>query len=248
MTPAVTSVLPQAPTPMPQSGRRPISSLRYLVTGGDGFIGRHLLRRLAAAGAEVHARTRSEQEHQGETVWWMLDLRDGAATRHVTLLARPDVIIHLAVRATCAPAGDNNIIPALTENVLGTIHVINAANELPGCRVVLVDSAEDDALLAAAVKPHANATTVTIGTGESRPVREIVSLVADALGARIPLRFPNVADSRDVDLTVDPSSALTHLNWAAAVDLPAGIDRTVAWYTARSGPRHLHACGKGRST
>ena len=32
---------------------------RYLVTGGRGFIGRHLLARLAAQGAEVHATTRS---------------------------------------------------------------------------------------------------------------------------------------------------------------------------------------------
>ena len=92
-----------------------------------------------------------------------------------------------------------------------------------------------NALVAAAVEPRALGSTLEIGSGEPRSVRDIVTLVANASGSDVHLRFSSDADSRDLDVTVDPSSACTHLHWSAATDLPVGINRTVAWYAQRSG-------------
>ena len=92
-----------------------------------------------------------------------------------------------------------------------------------------------NALVAAAVEPRALGSTLEIGSGEPRSVRDIVTLVANASGSDVHLRFSSDADSRDLDVTVDPSSACTHLHWSAATDLPVGINRTVAWYARWSG-------------
>ena len=60
---------------------QPLHPRRYLVTGGRGFIGRHLLARLVAQGAEVHATTRSDPPPAEPGVrWWRVDLADAAAT------------------------------------------------------------------------------------------------------------------------------------------------------------------------
>ena len=77
----------------------PVPPRRYLVTGGRGFIGRHLLARLAAEGVEVHATTRSATPPADQGVrWWRVDLADAAATEKLVTHVRPDVVIHLAAR------------------------------------------------------------------------------------------------------------------------------------------------------
>jgi NAD dependent epimerase/dehydratase family len=56
---------------------------RVLVTGARGFIGRHLVCRLASGGAEVHAISRRDPAEAGGVTWWQLDLNDPDATRRL---------------------------------------------------------------------------------------------------------------------------------------------------------------------
>jgi nucleoside-diphosphate-sugar epimerase len=75
---------------------------RILVTGATGFIGRHCLPRLGAAGYEVHALS-SQPRRPGEYgahAWHRFNLLDVAACRHAIEVVRPTHLLHLAWIAT----------------------------------------------------------------------------------------------------------------------------------------------------
>ena len=119
------------------------SPRRFLVTGGRGFIGRHLLARLVAQGVEVHATTRSAAPPTDAGVrWWRVDLADAAATDELVQRLRPAVVIHLAARADGTRRLDA-VVPILTDTLLTTVSVLAAAARLPRCKVVVAGSVED---------------------------------------------------------------------------------------------------------
>jgi UDP-glucose 4-epimerase len=121
----------------------PLSPRRYLVTGGRGFIGRHLLSRLTALGGEVHATARSSTPPTDPGVrWWRVDLADAAATEALVTRVRPDVVLHLASRADGTRRLDA-VLPILTDTLLTTVSVLAAAARLPRCKVVAAGSVED---------------------------------------------------------------------------------------------------------
>jgi nucleoside-diphosphate-sugar epimerase len=67
---------------------------RILLTGATGFIGRHALTRLRAAGHDVHAVTSRERPPGGDRVTWhQADLLAGA---DVVAEVAPEVLVHLA--------------------------------------------------------------------------------------------------------------------------------------------------------
>ena len=102
--------------------------MRTLVTGADGFVGRHAVERLRAADVEVIAFTG--------------DVREPELCRRQVRAARPDSILHLAAIASVADAWRNP--DAVGEvNVGGTRNLLAAvAEEAPSARFVLVSSGE----------------------------------------------------------------------------------------------------------
>ena len=113
-----------------------LASQRMLVTGASGFIGSHLVRRLAGAGTEVHAVSRSRADGDDGTRWWQADLADMAAARAVAEAVRPDVIFHLAGHVMGGTSLEQ-VGPTFRSNLQSTVNIGTLAAEL-GCRRLLL--------------------------------------------------------------------------------------------------------------
>ena len=125
--------------------------MRALVTGGDGFVGQHLVAHLLRAGCDVTATslagtpaegTLSESARQGAE-WRKLDVRDGAAVASLLAAVRPRRIFHLAGYSSRADARARPA-DALRVNGEGTLHVVEAAARArPRVQTVVVAGSAD---------------------------------------------------------------------------------------------------------
>jgi GDP-4-dehydro-6-deoxy-D-mannose reductase len=104
--------------------------MKALVTGADGFVGRHLLEHLRAKGDEAVGVDRE------------CDVTDVASVQAILVSARPDAIYHLAAM-TAVAASWSNPVEFTRVNVLGTKNVLDAASDIvPAATVLLVSSAD----------------------------------------------------------------------------------------------------------
>ncbi|MEM9463617.1 MAG: NAD-dependent epimerase/dehydratase family protein [Myxococcota bacterium] len=117
--------------------------MRALVTGGAGFIGSHVVDDLRAAGHEVAViddlSTGRRDNLPPDVELIPLDIRDGAALDAAMARLRPALISHHAAQTSVAvsvraPAQD------ASTNVLGTVHVLEAARRHGVQRVVFAST------------------------------------------------------------------------------------------------------------
>ena len=101
--------------------------MRALVTGATGFVGRHLVAHLAAAGDEVAI---SEAE-----------ITEPDALEADFEGSRPDAVYHLAAQAD-VQASFTDPVATLRVNVEGTFNVLAAAKRAGAGRVVVISSAD----------------------------------------------------------------------------------------------------------
>jgi len=110
--------------------------MRVLITGGSGFIGRHLAERAIELGHEVVATYLLPAELErilpslSRVQWEPLDLRDSARVDKLVDATRADAVFHLGAQAYAARAWKD---PAETfeTNVLGTVHLYEALRRHP---------------------------------------------------------------------------------------------------------------------
>ncbi|HEY1187077.1 MAG TPA: GDP-L-fucose synthase [Gemmata sp.] len=101
---------------------------RVLVTGGSGFLGRHVCRELAACSpGPIDAPRRAEY-----------DLREQADTRRLFANTRPDVVVHLA--AVVGGIGANRANPGryFYDNAVMGLHLLEEARRAGVAKVVTV--------------------------------------------------------------------------------------------------------------
>ncbi|MBD5606506.1 MAG: GDP-mannose 4,6-dehydratase [Candidatus Eremiobacteraeota bacterium] len=116
--------------------------MRALVTGGNGFVGRHLCAELRARGCETLVAGRSSDAPGAVDV--ELDLADDANVRRVVAAARADVVFHLAAQAF-VPRSNEDPLGTFDTNVMGTARLVEALRAAhPGApaRLVFVSSGE----------------------------------------------------------------------------------------------------------
>lgn len=104
--------------------------MQALVTGAAGFVGRHLIPRLEAAGWQIHAVDRE------------LDVCDAAAVETCVADLAPQAIAHLAAQSSVAQSlGDPEASARV--NYLGARNLLEAARRrAPRTRVLLIGSGE----------------------------------------------------------------------------------------------------------
>lgn len=113
---------------------------RALITGGTGFLGRRLAKRLRGAGFEVtltgrnHDQNRVAAEATGCPVF-PSDVADPFATRDVFAETRPEIVIHAAA-SKYVDTAEANPMECVDVNVRGSQNVARAAIDL-GARVVI---------------------------------------------------------------------------------------------------------------
>lgn len=109
-----------------------------LITGGAGFIGRALCRRLLDAGWVVYATSRSPRADPGVR-WIRSALESPEEARRVVAAAEPRAIFHLAGAVGAGP--DRALVrPAFESLLASTIDVLDAALDAGCRRIVLAGS------------------------------------------------------------------------------------------------------------
>lgn len=111
---------------------------RILVTGGTGFIGSHLVRRLASEGHELHivhrpnGTPRGRGEPAAEARLWACDLADPERVAEVLGAIQPEVIYHLAgdTAVRHLDVALSSVAPSVERNVRSSINLIVAAHTL----------------------------------------------------------------------------------------------------------------------
>src|SRR5690242_6364042 len=106
-----------------------LDRVRVLVTGGSGFIGSHVVRRLIGDGATVLSLSSSAAEAPAMRLADVADafevvtgnLRDPESLARVVTAARPDVVIHLAA-LTHVGRSFFSVDETIQTNVQGTVN------------------------------------------------------------------------------------------------------------------------------
>jgi nucleoside-diphosphate-sugar epimerase len=153
--------------------------VRAFVTGSAGFVGRHLVPRLAADGYEVVATDRE------------VDVADCSATESAVTAARPDLVIHLAAVSSVP---ESLLDPGRTYrvNYLGTRSILEAtAGVAPDARVLLVGSADPYGSVAPGAAPFDESAALRPRSPYAR-----TKAAADLLGAAYAARGLDVVRTR----------------------------------------------------
>ncbi|WPB83359.1 NAD-dependent epimerase/dehydratase family protein [Sediminicoccus rosea] len=114
--------------------------MRALVTGAGGFLGRHVVARLAEAGISVVTLGRGDPaDAVPGRAYRIADLGDEAAVAAVLREAAPDLVFHLAGTAAAEPLEETYRV-----NVLFAARLLAAARRLPAPpRILLAGSAAE---------------------------------------------------------------------------------------------------------
>lgn len=119
--------------------------VRVLVTGGNGFVGRYLVRALQERGDEVisagHHGTQTDDSQN-----LPLDLSDPENIAAILDIAQPDLIFHLAAQ-TFVPQSIEQALPTYDINILGTARLLEAVRKARDAtkrnpRILFTSSAE----------------------------------------------------------------------------------------------------------
>ncbi|QQR42669.1 GDP-mannose 4,6-dehydratase [Myxococcus xanthus] len=115
--------------------------MRILVTGADGFVGRHLCALLRAAGDDVVEAHGPRGEGINSNALHF-DVANEASVKAAVAEVKPEGIIHLAGFSSVAKS-HHNPSRVFAVNTMGVVHLLTAVREsVPKARVVLVGSGE----------------------------------------------------------------------------------------------------------
>lgn len=115
--------------------------MKVLVTGGAGFIGGHLVKKLVETGFKVMVWDIVVKPLGKFAKFERLDVRDGEKVKQGFREFKPDFVFHLAAQAIVGSAYE---LPseALETNVMGTVNVLEAARKSDFVKGIIVASSD----------------------------------------------------------------------------------------------------------
>lgn len=147
----------------------PVSAgTRVLITGGSGFIGAHLCRRLIAQGHEVHATSRGGHARCGAgPIWWRADLANIDDAERIFASVKPAIVYHLAGMTGASP-DLHLVLPTYHSLATSTVNVLTQATQ-QGCRrIVLAGSLNEPVASGAPIPGSPYAAAKWIGSSYGR--------------------------------------------------------------------------------
>jgi GDP-4-dehydro-6-deoxy-D-mannose reductase len=130
--------------------------MKYLVTGGTGFVGSHILEFLSQVQSEktneitifatrrYHLSRRDKVlDIQGEINWVDCDITDPVAVNKLFQRVNPDFCLHMAAESFVSPSWDHpNRFMSVNYN--GTVNILEAMkNFAPNCKILIPGSGEE---------------------------------------------------------------------------------------------------------
>ena len=116
--------------------------MKVLLTGANGLLGRHLVKKLAEKGYEVIATAKGESKinsiGNGKVKFLSLDITDGAAVNKLMNEVKPDVLLHTAAM-TQVDECELNKIDCWNTNVTATRFLIDSAKETKS-RIIFIST------------------------------------------------------------------------------------------------------------
>jgi len=129
---------------MPMGSHSFWSQRRVLVTGGTGFIGSHVCRRIAEAGGDVYATSRKRTGVDNGITWLKADFADLETARATIADVRPSVVYHFAGSVGAAPEL-KLVVPTFHSLLTSTVNALTAAAEA-GCERIILPGSLTEAL------------------------------------------------------------------------------------------------------
>ncbi len=115
---------------------------RAFITGIEGFVGRHLARRLIADGHDVSGIHFADPGPGLEADLHRGDIRDFNRLKAILTLTRPDKVIHLAAVSSVAES-ETHVLETYDVNAIGTLNLLEALRATDSrARVLLISSAD----------------------------------------------------------------------------------------------------------
>jgi len=124
---------------MPTSQLDDLSGRSALVTGGLGFIGSLLAKRLEEVGAIVHTASRRPAPVGTAGRHRQVDLSDATAAARLVRETRPDFVFHLAGHVT-GSIDARHVLPAFRANLQSTVNLLTELAEVGCARMVTAGS------------------------------------------------------------------------------------------------------------
>lgn len=130
-------------TPERTDMKDPLRGSRVLVTGANGFIGRHLCRELSAIGVRLAVMDRDPVACPGKHTAHIGDMTDRAWVRRCVARVKPSYVFHLAAFKPRS-ARLEDFRPALDSNLMGTLNLLEPLAGCAGLTSVIVMGTADE--------------------------------------------------------------------------------------------------------